>query len=89
MGQCLKGGPHGTEPCWGSAGRAAAHGKPKRDQFGKDGAVRGTHVKRGLRAGHGEVEEMKRYGLTATPTAPFPVLPGGRRERKVDGEKVV
>ena len=34
--QCLKGGPHGMEPCWSSAWRAAACGKPTQDQFGKD-----------------------------------------------------
>ena len=32
----LKGGPHGMEPCWSSAGRAAACGKAKQDQFMKD-----------------------------------------------------
>jgi len=36
-GQCLKGGPRGTEPCRSSAGRAAACGKRTQDRFGKDG----------------------------------------------------
>ena len=34
--QCLKGGPCSIEPCWSSAERAAACGKPTRDQLGKD-----------------------------------------------------
>lgn len=34
--QCLKGGLHGTELCWNSAGRAAACGKPMWDQTRKD-----------------------------------------------------
>ena len=32
----LKGGPHGMEPCWSSAGRAVVCGKAKQDQFMKD-----------------------------------------------------
>lgn len=34
--QCLKGGPHSTEPRWGGAGTAVVCGKPMWDQFGKD-----------------------------------------------------
>jgi len=37
--QCLKGGSHGTKPCWSSAWRAAACGKPTWDHFGKDGIL--------------------------------------------------
>ena len=33
--QCLKGGPHGSELCWRSAGRAAGCGKATRDHLGK------------------------------------------------------
>ena len=34
--QCLKGGPHGTEPCYSSIKRDAACGKPMQDMFRKD-----------------------------------------------------
>lgn len=32
----MKSRPYGTEPCWSSARRAAAHGKPMQDQVRKD-----------------------------------------------------
>jgi len=35
-GQCLKDGPCDIELCWGSVWRAAACGKPRQDQLGKD-----------------------------------------------------
>ena len=54
MEQCLKGGTCGMEPCWGSAGRAAACGKLMQDQFGKDG-IHG-------RDPHGPEEESDQEG---------------------------
>ena len=35
MERCLKGGPRGTEPCWGGAGKAAECGKATWDHLGR------------------------------------------------------
>lgn len=40
--QCLKDGPHGIEPQQRNAWRAAAHGKPKWDQFRRTASMGGT-----------------------------------------------
>jgi len=55
MEQCLKGGTCGMEPCWGSAGRAAACGKP----MGIRSVQEGQHC--GMDP-HGAGAEIKHYG---------------------------
>lgn len=45
--QCLKGGPRGTELCWGGAGRAAACEKSTWGQFGI--LWEGLHIQQGQR----------------------------------------
>ena len=54
----LKGGPHGMEPCWSSAGRAAACGKAKQDQMGKD-SICGRRGRAGAESAHGGAAETK------------------------------
>lgn len=68
VGQCLKGGPSCTEPCWGCARRAAAHGKPRRSvQEEWDCGNRAE-------SDHGGAAEMKHYGLTTAPIPHYPEL---------------
>ena len=57
----LKGGPRGTEPCWSSAGRAAACGKPTRSVREGWHAVGGIHVERRQRE---TMEEQQRPSVT-------------------------
>lgn len=67
LGQCLNSGLRDMEPCWGSAGRAAAHGKPQesvqeRQYCGRDPCGAGAD------SDYGGAAETKGYRLT---TAPF------------------
>lgn len=45
--QCLKGGPCGTEPYWGSAGRAAQEGNPMGISLGRTTLCEGSMCDRG------------------------------------------
>ena len=66
--QRLKGGSHGTEPWWRSAGRAVVCGKATVGSVGEgQHPVGESHVKQGQRG----AAKMKCYGLTTDPIPHF------------------
>lgn len=67
------------EPCWASAGGAAACGKPTWDQLRV-----GAHIEKG-QSDRGRVAEMKCYRLSAAPIPCSPALLGSKRYKRVDG----
>ena len=81
---CLGGAmPHGTEPFWSSARRAAACGRPMQDQFGKDGILwEGPQLEQGQSA---TVQEQQKQSVMGCPQ---PLLPcAAQREEVGEGRR--